>query len=119
MDPVLVADEVEQPSQAEARAASFHTYIRGHIEALQKHLQPGEELFVYVHTGYEILRVLNMAMPDWHTAVLTGMDSDNNPSQMITSLRNIRFVCKIMKVSPEHRSNPIGFKFPAPAVDPS
>ena len=112
MDPVLVVGEAEPPSQAEAQAASFHSYIREHIETLQRHLRPGEELFVYVHTGFEIIRVMNMAMPDWHMAVLTGLDVDDNPTQLITPIRQVRFVCKIVKVSPEHKHNPIGFKFP-------
>ena len=113
MDPVLVVSEAELPSLDETQAASFHNYIRAHIETLQKHLRPGEELFVYVHTGFEIIRVLNMAMPDWHMVVLTGLDVDDNPAQLITNVQQVRFVCKIMRVSPEHKHNPIGFKFPA------
>ena len=117
LDPVLVT-EVEQPSQAESRAASFYNYVREHIESLQKHLKQGEELFVYVHTGFEIIRVMNMAMPDWHMVVLTGLDVDDNPAQLITNLRNVQFVCKIVKVSKEHRANPIGFKSPPTAPNP-
>ena len=114
LDPVLIVGEAEPPSAAQTQAASFHNYIREHIETLQRHLRPGEELFVYVHTGYEIIRVLNMAMPDWHMVVLTGLDVDDNPAQLITSVKQVRFVCKIMRVSPEYKHNPIGFKFPAP-----
>ena len=120
LDPVLVVGEAELPSPGETQAASFHNYIRAHIETLQKHLRPGEELFVYVHTGFEIIRVLNMAMPDWHMVVLTGLDVDDNPAQLITNIQQVRFVCKIMRVSPEHKHNPIGFKFPPqPAANPA
>jgi hypothetical protein len=117
MDPVLIT-EGEEPSQAESRAASFYTYIREHVETLQKHLKPGEELFLYVHTGFEVLRVMNMAMPDWHMVVLTGLDMDDNPAQLITSIRNVQFVCKIVRVSREHPHNPIGFKSPPSAPNP-
>ena len=119
VDPVLLVGEAEPPSAAEVRAESFQNYIREHIETLQRHLRPGEELFVYVHTGFEIIRVLNMALPDSHTVVLTGLDVDDNPAQLITALRSVQFVCKIIRVSPQHKHNPIGFKFPPPVPAPT
>jgi hypothetical protein len=59
-----------------------------------------------------------MALPDEHTVVLTGLDVDDNPAQLITALRSVQFVCKIVRVSPEHKHNPIGFKFPPPVQAP-
>ncbi len=112
IDPVLLVGEAALPTPAEERAANFQNYIREHIETLQKHLRPGEELFVYVHTGFEIIRVLNMSLPDWHMVVLTGLDVEDNPAQLITNIRSVQFVCKIVKVPPEQKHNPIGFRFP-------
>lgn len=75
--------------------------ILGQIQAMQKALKEDEELVVLLHNGLETIRVLEIYIPSWNVAVLTGMDSERNLTRVIAPSENLQLICKVMKARPE------------------
>jgi hypothetical protein len=71
--------------------------ILGQIQAMQKAVKEDEELVVLLHNGLETIRVLEIYVPSWNVAVLTGIDTDRNLTRVIAPSENLQLICKVMK----------------------
>ena len=67
------------------------------IQAMQKAVKEDEELVVLLHNGLETIRVLEIYVPSWNVAVLTGIDTDRNLTRVIAPSENLQLICKVMK----------------------
>ena len=82
--------------------------ILGQIQAMQKALKEDEELVVWFGNGTEKIRVLEIFMPSWRLAVLSGHDADRNRTRVISSVDALQLVTKVMKLQPGAKPARVG-----------
>lgn len=99
-----------KPSGA-APTESVGATILGQLQAMQKALREDQELVVLCHAGGETIRVLEVFVPSWQVAVLTGIDTDKNVTRIISPIESLQLICKPMKAAKPIR---IGFIAPKP-----
>ena len=90
-------------------AEHFSERIREVIERLQSNLKPDEQLQVYYTNGVEVIRVGHICMSSANVAVVSGIDAEGNPAQVIAHFRSLQFVSKIVKVDSKKEKTNIGF----------
>lgn len=90
-------------------AENFQKGIREVIERLQSSLKPDEQLQVFYTNGAEIIRVGHIYMSSTNVAVVSGIDSEGNPTQVISHFHALQFVSKIVKVDQKAEKTKIGF----------
>jgi len=90
-------------------AESFQKGIREVIEKLQAGLKPDEQLQVFYTNGVEVIRVGHIYMSSTNVAVVSGIDSEGNPAQVISHFHALQFVSKIVKVDQKIEKTKIGF----------
>jgi hypothetical protein len=78
---------------------------------LEESLQEGESLVVYCDAGWERIRVESFEFPNWHLAVVSGLDDEDNKTYRIENVQDIKLTCKILKSSV--KTTTIGFVLPA------
>ena len=88
--------------------------ILGQIQAMQKALKEDEELVVWFENGTEKIRVLEIFMPSWRLAVLSGQDADRNRTRVISPVDALQVVAKVMKVQPGAKPARVGLVTPKP-----
>ena len=88
--------------------------ILGQIQAMQKALKEDEELVVWFENGTEKIRVLEIFMPSWRLAVLSGHDADRNRTRVISPVDALQLVSKVMKVQPGAKPARVGLVTPKP-----
>jgi len=86
--------------------------IQRRIQSLEESLKPGEELVVYCDAGKDRVRVQAIEFPNWHLAIVCGLDDDNNPTQRIANIQNIELTCKVIEIHPGSKPARIGFILP-------
>lgn len=73
--------------------------ILGQLQAMQKALKEDEELLVQAHTGAETVRVLDVYLPSWQVAVLSGVDGQGRTTRVIAPADTLQLVCKVAKTA--------------------
>ena len=87
----------------------------GQIQAMQKAVKEDEELVVLLHNGLETIRVLEIYVPSWSVAVLTGIDSERNLTRVIAPADCLQLICKVMKVQAGSKAAKVTLIAPKPA----
>ncbi|HYO80070.1 MAG TPA: hypothetical protein VES20_01610 [Bryobacteraceae bacterium] len=82
------------------------------IVAMEKALKEDRELAVICTAGPETLRVLEIFLPTWSVAVLTGVDADRSVTRVISPVNALQLVCKPMPVTPG--TKPVRLRVVAP-----
>jgi hypothetical protein len=72
--------------------------VLAQIRAMQKALKEDEELAVWVSSGAEKIRVMEIFLPSWQVAVLSGIDAGRNLTRVIAPMESLQLVLKTMKV---------------------
>jgi hypothetical protein len=96
----------------QGQAEAFQAGVKQHIETLQSLLGPDEELRIYHFTPYESVRVLQIMLSAWNVVVLVGVDPEGNPTQIVSHIHAVNFVCKVIKIKPDQKPVRIGFVMP-------
>jgi hypothetical protein len=96
-DAAQAAESVKNARQATAPGENLGTAILGQIQAMHKALKEDEELLVLLHNGLETMRVMEIYVPSWGVAVLTGIDGERNLTRVISPVENLQLICKVMK----------------------
>jgi hypothetical protein len=102
-------DPAPAPAQPESSVGSL---IIGQIAAMQKALKEDEELVVWFQNGAERIRVIEVIMPSWRLAVLSGLDADRNLTRVISGVESLQLVAKVMKLPPGAKSTRVGLVTP-------
>jgi hypothetical protein len=114
--PPDLAAVAENLTAAKAPSPSVDTAVGsiliGQIQAMQNALKDDQELVVLCSTGLETLRILEIFVPAWRVAVLTGIDSEKTVTRIISPIESLQLVCKPMNVEPE--SKPVRIRFVTP-----
>ncbi|HLK64470.1 MAG TPA: hypothetical protein VKU19_13585 [Bryobacteraceae bacterium] len=85
--------------------------IKARVTDLEAKLQTDESLSVYCDAGKDQIRVESFEFPNWHLAVVAGLDEQGNRAYRIENVQDVKLTCKIVK-SPRVGSK-IGFVLPA------
>ena len=97
-DAAQVSESLATAKQPAAPGENVCAIVLGQIQAMQKALKEDEELVVLLHNGLETMRVLEVYVPAWSVAVLTGIDGERNVTRVIGPAANLQLICKVMKV---------------------
>src|SRR5215471_11791707 len=73
--------------------------LLGQIHAMQKALKEDEELAVWYESGTEKIRVMEIFLPSWKLAVLSGHDAARTLSRVIAPVESVQLIAKVMKVA--------------------
>ena len=93
-------DNVMEKPAAPSQTDSLGATIVGEVQAMQKALRDDQELVVLLSAGDQRLRVLEIYLPSWQVAVLTGVDPEKNITRVISPIAALQLVCKVMRVQP-------------------
>src|SRR5438477_10134669 len=99
---------------APVHAENVGAIILGQISAMQKALKEDEELVVWFANGAERIRVMEVIMPSWRPAVLSGLDTDRNITRVISPVDALQLVAKVMKLAPGVKATRVGLVTPKP-----
>src|SRR5437868_13627177 len=92
-----VSESLKTAKPAAASGETVCAVVLGQIQAMQKAMKEDEELVVLFHHGLETMRVLEIYVPSWNVAVLTGIDSERNLTRVISPAESLQLICKVMK----------------------
>ena len=107
-DPPPVADA--KPA-ASSPSENVGAVILGQVQAMQKALKEDQELVVLCRAGGETIRVLEIYLPSWQVAVLTGIDPGKNVTRIIAPVESLQLICKPMRAA---AAKPVRIVFIAP-----
>jgi len=93
-------------------AENLGAIILAQLSAMQKALKDDEELAVWFANGAEKIRVMEVYMPSWRLAVLTGVDAERNLTRVIAPAASLELVTKVMKA--HHGGKPARVALVAP-----
>jgi hypothetical protein len=102
-------DPAPAPPPAESSVGSL---ILGQIAAMQKALKEDEELVVWFQNGADRIRVIEVIMPSWRLAILSGLDAERNLTRVISPVESLQLVAKVMKPQPGVKPTRVGLVTP-------
>jgi len=100
------------PGPAAPSPEGLGNVILGQVHAMQKALKEDEELVVWFGTGADRIRVLEIYLPTWKLAVLTGHDSERNLSRVISPADMLQLIARVVKVPPGVKPGRVGLVTP-------
>jgi hypothetical protein len=113
-DAAQVSESIKTARPAAASGENTCAVILGQIQAMQKAVKEEEELVVLLHNGLETMRVLEVYVPSWNVAVLTGIDADRNLTRVIAPAESLQLICKVMKAQPGAKPVKVALIAPKP-----
>jgi hypothetical protein len=105
-------DPAPAPAPAAAPAEQLGNVILGQLHAMQKALKEDEELVLWVGSGADRIRVLEVFLPTWKLAVLTGHDAERNLSRVISPVESLQLVAKVVKAPAGVKPGRVGLVAP-------
>lgn len=115
-DAAQVSESLKTAKTAAGSGEAVGAVMLGQIQAMQKAVKEDEELVVLLHNGMETMRVLEIYVPSWNVAVLTGIDSERNLTRVIAPAENLQLICKVMKAQPGAKPVKVALIAPKPAA---
>ncbi len=117
----MAAMNPDPPKPAKAEPAPMDTgaVILGQIQAMQRPLGFDQELLVFYRAGEEMLRVLEIFVPNTKVLVFAGVDGQGNVTRVISPVDAAQVVCKIVKVSPGIMPVRVNILTPKPRPEPA
>jgi hypothetical protein len=86
--------------------------LLGQLHAMQKALKEDEELAVWYESGAEKIRVMEIFLPSWKLAVLTGHDPARALTRVIAPVESVQLIAKVMKVAAGGKPARVGLVAP-------
>jgi len=109
----LLSAAAKEPAPAQPPPAeNVGSIILGQLSAMQKALKEDEELVVWFENGVEKIRVIDVIMPSWRLAVLSGLDAERNLTRVISPVESMQLVTKVMKLQPGAKATRVGLVMP-------
>ena len=113
-DATQVAESAKSSRGVAGAGDNVCAVILAQIQAMQKALKEDEELIVLLHNGLETVRVMEIYVPSWSVAVLTGIDTESNLTRVIAPVERLELICKVMKVRPGAKPVKVALIAPKP-----
>jgi hypothetical protein len=111
-----VSEAVKSARPAAAPGENVCAVVLGQVQAMQKALKEDEELLVLLHNGLETMRVMEIYVPSWSVAVLSGIDADRNLTRVIAPAETLQLICKVMKTTPGAKPVKVSVVAPKPSA---
>jgi len=86
------------PAPPAAPSDSAGAVFLNEIGAMQKALKDDEELVIYLQSGAEKIRVMEMFLPSPHVVVLTGIDANRLLTRVVSAVSALQVVVRTAKV---------------------
>ena len=115
-DASQVSDSLKNSRPAAAQGENLCATILAQIQAMQKAVKDDEELVLLLHNGLETMRVLEVFVPSWNVAVLTGIDAERNLTRVIAPVETLQLICKVMKAQAGAKPVKVNVIAPKPAA---
>jgi hypothetical protein len=115
-DAAQTAEAVKNARPAAAPSENLCATILGQIQAMQKALKEDEELLVLLASGLETMRVMEIYVPSWSVAVLTGIDAERNVTRVISPVDQLQLICKVSKAPAGAKPVRVAVIAPRPGV---
>ncbi|HXJ42128.1 MAG TPA: hypothetical protein VNH18_22815 [Bryobacteraceae bacterium] len=115
----LAGPEAPKPAPAPAAAPlpdAIGAIILGQIQGMQKALKEDQELLVQYFTGVEIVRVLEIFVPNIQVFVLSGTDVAQNPVRIVVPATAAALITRVTKSDPA--SGPVRVNVLSPRPKP-
>jgi hypothetical protein len=93
----------KEPAPAAPQPDNFAATLIGQITAMQKALKEEDDFTVFFHQGTEKIRVMEIFMPSWRVAVLSGVDPDRCLTRVVSPVDCLQLVAKVSKGQPGAR----------------
>jgi hypothetical protein len=74
--------------------------ILNQVGAMQKALKDDEELVIYVQSGTEKIRVMEIFLPAPQVAVLTGIDANRVMTRVVSAVEALQLLIRTGKTQP-------------------
>jgi len=102
------AEKTEKPAPPDHVGA----ILLGQIQAMQKALKEDEELVIWFENSTGKVRIMEIFLPSWKLAVLSGHDADRNLTRVISPVESVQLIAKVMKVAPGAKPARVGLIAP-------
>lgn len=93
-----IQSAMQDPPAAAPAADNPGAVILNQIGAMQKTLKDDEELVIYLQSGAEKIRVMEIFLPSPQVAVLTGIDANRVMTRVISTVTALQLVVRTGKV---------------------
>lgn len=105
--------ESVRPAQAPP-AETPGAALLAQISAMQRPLGDDQELAVYVATGPELLRALEIFVPNNHVLVFAGYDTQGMVTRVVAPSATAQVMCKVIRVQPGAKPARVNILTPKP-----
>jgi hypothetical protein len=107
-----ILSATEKPDKPAAPPDHVGAIILGQIHAMQKALKEDEELVIWFEGNAGKIRIMEIYLPNWKLAVLSGHDADRNLTRIISPVESVQLVAKVMKVASGAKPARVGLVAP-------
>ncbi len=97
---ILSATTKEPAQDSAVPAGEAGPVFFAQIQAMQKALKEGEELALTFQNGPDRIRVMEIYMPSWRVAVLSGVDPERAFVRVISPVESLQLVARVLKTPP-------------------
>ena len=89
---------MQDPPPAQPSVDSPGAVILSQIGAMQKALKDDEELVIFLQSGAERIRVMEIFLPSPHVVVLTGIDPNRVVTRVVSAVAMLQLLVRTGKV---------------------
>ena len=107
-----ILSATDKPAPAPAPLEPAGSIILGQLGAMQKALKEDEELVIWFENSTGKVRIMEIFLPSWKLAVLSGHDADRNLTRVISPIESVQLIAKVMKVAPGAKPARVGLIAP-------
>jgi hypothetical protein len=109
-----IQSAMQDPPAAPPAAENPGAAILNQIGAMQKALKEEEELVIYLQSGADRIRVMEIFLPQPQVAVLTGIDANRVMTRVVSAVSALQLIVRTGKAQPGARAVRINLVTPKP-----
>lgn len=102
----------QDPPPAPAAPDNHGAVILNQVGAMQKALKDDEELVIYLQSGPEKIRVMEMFLPSSQVVVFTGIDSNRVMTRIVSAVGAVQLLIRTGKAQPGSKAVRINLVMP-------
>ena len=107
-----IQSAIQDPPPATPTADNPGAVILNQIGAMQKALKDDEELVIYLQSGAEKIRVMEIFLPSAQVAVLTGIDANRVITRVVSAVPALQLLVRTGKTQPGSKAVRINLVMP-------
>jgi hypothetical protein len=102
----------QEPAPAPVPPDNPGAVILNQIGAMQKTLKDDEELVIYLQSGAEKIRVMEIFLPSAQVAVLSGIDANRVTTRVVAAVSALQLLVRTGKAQPGSKAVRINLVMP-------